>query len=54
MFTTIEEEKRFNPRLSSTTEAQFVEIMNNLKLPYPKKIDAALPSNKVDGMLGHQ
>jgi len=31
------EEKQFNPRLSKT-KAEFVEIMNNLNLPYPKQI----------------
>ena len=31
------EEKRFNPRLTKSIEA-FVELMDNLNLPYPKKI----------------
>lgn len=34
---TVAEEKELNPRLSRTLE-EFVEIMNNLNLPYPKKI----------------
>lgn len=42
--TTIGEEKRFNPRLSKSEE-EFVEIMANLNLAYPKKIDASLPAN---------
>lgn len=35
--TTVAEEKEFNPRLSGTLE-EFVEIMNNLNLAYPKQI----------------
>jgi sulfur dioxygenase len=35
--TTVAEEKEFNPRLSKSLE-EFVEIMNNLNLPYPKQI----------------
>ena len=31
------EEKQFNPRLTKTKE-EFVELMNNLGLPYPKMI----------------
>lgn len=34
---TVAVEKEFNPRLSKTLD-EFVEIMNNLKLPYPKQI----------------
>lgn len=44
--TSIGEEKRLNPRLGhGKTEDDFVEIMSNLGLPYPKKIDVALPAN---------
>lgn len=40
------EEKRLNPRLgSSRSLAEFVAIMADLKLPYPKKIDLAVPAN---------
>lgn len=43
---TIAEEKKFNPRLKSgITEDEFVELMNNLDLPYPKKIHEAVPAN---------
>lgn len=35
--TTVDEEKRLNPRLTKTLE-EFKHIMNNLKLPYPKQI----------------
>jgi len=37
MDTSVMEEKQFNPRLSKT-KVEFVEIMNNLNLPYPKQI----------------
>lgn len=44
--TSVEEEKRLNPRLGAgKDEAAFVEIMANLKLAYPTKIDVALPRN---------
>ncbi|OQR77453.1 protein ETHE1 [Tropilaelaps mercedesae] len=45
---TVWEEKRFNPRLSKSLD-EFINIMNNLKLPYPRQIDAALPLNQVCG-----
>jgi len=49
--TTVSEEKRHNPRLGlEKTEAEFVEIMENLNLPYPKKIDVAVPANQVCGV----
>jgi sulfur dioxygenase len=46
---TVGEEKQFNPRLTKTIE-EFVDIMNNLNLPYPKKIDASVPMNRVCGL----
>ncbi|XP_053547184.1 persulfide dioxygenase ETHE1, mitochondrial [Bombina bombina] len=42
--TTVEEEKRLNPRLTKS-EAEFVNIMNNLNLPRPAQIDIAVPAN---------
>lgn len=49
---TIGEEKKNNLRLKlEITEEQFVEIMKNLKLPYPKQIDKALPANLKHGCL---
>lgn len=46
MSTTVGEERAHNPRIKDgTTEAQFTEIMNNLKLAKPKKIDEAVPAN---------
>lgn len=48
---TIAEEKRLNPRLAGKSRAEFIEIMQNLKLPYPKKIDESLPANLKCGNL---
>lgn len=47
--TTVGEEKRLNPRLTKTLD-EFLEIMNNLNLAYPKMIDQAIPANKVCGV----
>jgi glyoxylase-like metal-dependent hydrolase (beta-lactamase superfamily II) len=48
--TTIGQEKMRNPRLSNNkSQAEFVEIMNNLDLPYPRKIDFAVPGNESCG-----
>lgn len=47
---TIGEEKRFNPRLAGRTEDEYVEIMNNLNLPYPKLMDVAVPANLACGI----
>lgn len=47
--TTVEEEKKYNPRLTKSLE-EFQEIMANLNLPYPNKIDESLPANKVCGL----
>jgi len=47
--TSVAEEKNLNPRLTKTKE-EFVKIMENLNLDYPKKIDIALPANKVCGL----
>lgn len=45
---TIKEERTKNPRLSKTKE-ELVEIMDNLDLPYPRKMDVAVPANMLDG-----
>lgn len=37
METTVAEEKKYNPRLTKPV-GEFVDIMNNLNLPYPKQI----------------
>jgi sulfur dioxygenase len=48
----IELEKRLNPRLNlEISKDKFIEIMANLKLSYPKKIDEAVPANLTCGLL---
>src|ERR1700757_1327317 len=42
---TIGEEKRHNPRLQVRSVDEYVELMNNLKLPNPKMMDVAVPAN---------
>lgn len=43
---TIGEEKQWNPRLANRDRASFIELMNNLNLPDPKKIMEAVPANE--------
>ena len=45
----VAEEKAHNPRLSKGRE-EFVAIMANLGLPYPKQIDRAVPANLKCGL----
>lgn len=45
----IGEEKRHNPRLAGKTQAEYVAIMQNLKLPDPKLMDIAVPANLACG-----
>src|SRR6267154_1795724 len=40
---TIGEEKAFNPRLQVKSVEDYVELMSNLKLAYPKMMDVAVP-----------
>ena len=47
---TIGEEKAFNPRLQVKSVDQYVELMNNLKLPNPKMMDVAVPANMRVGL----
>jgi sulfur dioxygenase len=42
---TIGKEKKFNPRLQVKNMNEYLEIMNNLKLPKPKLIDVAVKRN---------
>jgi sulfur dioxygenase len=50
---TIEMEKLHNPRLGGgRSKEDFVKIMSELKLAYPKKIDIALPANQACGLPG--
>jgi len=46
---TVGEESRLNPRLSRSKQ-EFVKIMDDLKLDYPKRIDEALPANRACGL----
>jgi rhodanese-related sulfurtransferase len=44
--TSVEEERRYNPRLGGEIgEGDFVGYMNNLGLPHPKLMDIAVPAN---------
>ena len=44
--TSVEEERRFNPRLGGDVdEADFTGYMNHLGLPHPKLMDIAVPAN---------
>ncbi|XP_064595537.1 persulfide dioxygenase ETHE1, mitochondrial-like [Liolophura sinensis] len=47
--TTVEEEKRCNLRLRRKRE-EFIRVMGELNLPYPKQIDRALPANMACGV----
>ncbi|GAB4846689.1 Polypeptide N-acetylgalactosaminyltransferase 3 [Ancistrocladus abbreviatus] len=46
---TVGEEMQYNPRLTKDEEG-FKNIMENLKLSYPKMIDVAVPANMVCGL----
>jgi glyoxylase-like metal-dependent hydrolase (beta-lactamase superfamily II) len=48
---TIGEEKQFNPRFVGHNRESFIEFMNNLNLPNPKKIAEAVPANQRCGQL---
>jgi sulfur dioxygenase len=49
--TTIAQEKQRNPRLGQNRSLQaFVAIMDSLDLPYPRKIDFAVPGNRQCGV----
>lgn len=47
---TIAEEKQLNPRFAGKTRNDFIQLMENLDLPFPKKIKQAVPANKNCGM----
>ncbi len=51
--TTIGRERRENARVAGRTREQFVELMNNLHLPPPKKIAVAVPANRHCGVEPH-
>jgi rhodanese-related sulfurtransferase len=47
------EEKRFNPRLGvSRSLDDFTRIMSELQLPFPRKMDVAVPANLACGLPG--
>jgi sulfur dioxygenase len=51
-FSSVGRERAGNPRLGGAlTEQEFVAIMAALDLPYPKKIDVAVPANRLCGAL---
>jgi len=43
---TIDEEKRTNPRFLGRTREQYIEVMANLHLPYPTEIQESLQVNQ--------
>ncbi len=47
---TIQEERKYNPRLQVGDVDEYVEIMNNLNLPNPKMMDVAVPANVKIGL----
>lgn len=46
---TIGEEKRWNPRFVGRDRNNFIQLMNNLDLPNPKKMMEAVPANEQCG-----
>jgi sulfur dioxygenase len=46
----IGEEKRNNVRIAGKTQAEFVETMQELNLPRPRRIDEAVPANLSSGL----
>lgn len=52
LYSTIEEEQKFNPRIfENQTFEEFEKIMNNLNLKKPELIDIAVPANLVGGKI---
>jgi len=47
---TVGEEKRYNPRLQIKSIDEYVALMASLKLPNPKMMDVAVPSNMKVGL----
>jgi sulfur dioxygenase len=47
---TVGEEKAFNPRLKVNSADEYVDLMNNLRLPNPKMMDVVVPANMHVGM----
>jgi len=51
---TVGAEKAGNPRLANRTRDEFIALMGALNLPPPKKIDVAVPANRLLGLDVHQ
>jgi sulfur dioxygenase len=47
----VDEERACNPRLQVSSQAEYVDIMNNLNLANPKMMDVAVPANLKIGLL---
>lgn len=47
--TTIGEERRFNLRIAGRSRQDFIELMKELNLPRPARIDVAVPANQACG-----
>ena len=48
---TIGEEKQLNPRFKQRDRQNFIELMNNLNLSYPRKMMEAVPANQSCGQV---
>src|SRR6184192_2081954 len=48
---TIGEERAYNPRLQVRSVDEYVDLMNNLKLPNPRMMDVAVPANMKVGLV---
>ncbi|MBE9136426.1 MBL fold metallo-hydrolase [Nodosilinea sp. LEGE 07088] len=48
---TVGEEKRWNPRFTGRSRAEFMQFMDSLNLPNPKKIMEAVPANERCGQM---
>ena len=51
---TIGAERAGNPRLAGRTRDEFIALMGALNLPPPKRIDVAVPANRLLGLDVHQ
>lgn len=47
----VAQEKKLNPRIAGKSKEDFIDIMENLKLPNPKQMDVAVPANLQCGKL---
>ncbi len=46
---TIDEERRFNPRIAGKSRDEYIAIMRGLRLPDPRMMDIAIPANLACG-----